>query len=366
MVCIFCIIESFGYTNDSKPLKCEDKIAAEAQKRYVRPNDAAFEPLSHHKICSTTLAARSSSKHGGFAAGISEVIILTSPFDEIDWNEVWKAQMKRSKEAIPARDCARIWEGRTSALKFWNMSQENSGRVEKTIAGTDITPESRVLDIGAGPGTLAIPFAKRVAHVTVVEPAEGMLSVLREKMAEEGVENIDVVQKRWEDVFVADDLHTPYDVVIASFSLGMADIRAAVEKMIAAAATGGHIYLYHFAGETHWDRECRELWPKLHDKEYTPGPKSDVLYNVLYQMGIYPSVRTFRLLHTQRFGSMEVAMEHFRHQYRITTAEQKAIVREHLGRVLMEVNGGFVLPASSTRVKIWWETGSQEDGLVES
>jgi len=278
-----------------------------------------------------------------------------NPITEIDWNEVWIDQMKKSREVSTARDCARIWESRESALKFWNMSKENSHRVENTIAGTEITPESRVLDIGSGPGTLAIPFAKKVAHVTVVEPAEGMLSVLREKMAEEGVENIGIVQKRWEDVNVADDLDPPYDVVVASFSLGMPDIRAAIEKMIEASAPGGTIYLYHFAGETHWDRDCRDLWPRLHGKEYTPGPKADVLYNVLYSMGIYPHVRTFRLQHTQRFATMEEAMEHFRHQYRISTAEQEAIVREHLGRVLQEEKGGFSLPASSIRVKIWWE-----------
>jgi hypothetical protein len=64
---------------------------------------------------------------------------------------------------------------------------------------------------------------------------------------------------------------------------------------------------------------------------------------------------------------MEVAMEHFRHQRHISTAEQEDIVREHLGRVLKkEENRGFVLPASSIRVKIWWEKGSQEDGMGKS
>jgi len=293
-----------------------------------------------------------------------KVITTINPMTEMNWNDVWKDQMRRSREASTARDCARIWESRESALKFWNTSQENRGRVEETIAGTEITPESRVLDIGAGPGTLAIPFAKRVSCVTVVEPAEGMLSVLREKMAEEGVDNISIVQKRWEYVNVAEDLDPPYDVVIASFSLGMPDIRAAIEKMIEAAE--GRIYLYHFAGETHWDRDCRNLWPKLHGKEYQPGPKSDVLYNVLYQMGIYPHMRAFRLQHAQRFSSMEEAMEHFRHQYHISTAEQEAIVRDHLAQVLREENGGFLLSASSIRVKIWWEKGQQKDGLVES
>jgi ubiquinone/menaquinone biosynthesis C-methylase UbiE len=278
-----------------------------------------------------------------------------NPLTEIEWNEVWKDQMRKSREVSTARECASIWESREQALKFWKMSKENRHRVEETIAETEITSDSRVLDIGAGPGNLAISFAKMVSRVTVVEPAEGMISVLREKMAEEGVDNIKVVQKRWEDVSVADDLDPPYDVVIASYSLGMPDIRSAIEKMIAAAAPGGHIYLYHFAGETHWDLDGKELWPKLHGKEYAPGPKSDVLYNVLYQMGIYPNVRSFRLQHAQRFGSMEGAMEHFRHQYNISTPEQEAIVAEYLARVLKEENGGFVQPASSVRVKIWWE-----------
>ena len=46
-----------------------------------------------------------------------------------------------------------------------------------------------------GRAPLAIPFAGKVAHVTAVEPAEGMCSVLKEKMAEFGRENIDIVQK---------------------------------------------------------------------------------------------------------------------------------------------------------------------------
>jgi len=273
--------------------------------------------------------------------------------EDIQWNEVWKEQMQRSRESSPARECARIWESRESAIRFWNMSQENYSRTEKTIQGTDIRPDSRVLDIGAGPGTLAIPFARLVAHVTAVEPASGMVSVLKEKMTEHGVSNISVVEKRWEQVEIEADLQPPYDVVIASFSLGMADIRAALEKMIAASSK--YVYLYHFAGPTSWDLQWKELWPKLHGREYRPGPKSDVLYNVLYQMGIYPNVQTFRLQHDQRFSSMDEAMDVLLPQAQAETDEQRTILREYLKRALRSESGSLVLPASSIRVKMWWE-----------
>jgi hypothetical protein len=45
--------------------------------------------------------------------------------------------------------------------------------------------------------------------------------VWKSQMQHSGVQNISVVQKRWEDVDVKEDLQPPYDVVIASFSLGM-------------------------------------------------------------------------------------------------------------------------------------------------
>ncbi|MDD1749253.1 MAG: class I SAM-dependent methyltransferase, partial [Methanothrix sp.] len=253
---------------------------------------------------------------------------MIDPLEDIDWNQVWMRQMKRSRESSPGRDCARIWESRKSALRFWDMCQKERSRIDKTVWETDIKEESRVLDIGAGPGTLAIPFARKAAWVTAVEPAEGMVGVMREKMVEFGTSNINVVQKRWEDVDVEADLQPPYDVAIASFSLGMQDIRAAIEKMMRASSR--YVYLYHFAGPTSWDRQWQELWPHLHGREYHPGPKSDVLYNVLYQMGIYPHIRTFWLEHHQRYSTPEEAVATLAPQAQAQSEEQKKVFAEYL------------------------------------
>lgn len=272
---------------------------------------------------------------------------------DIDWNLVWQKQVDGNRKNSPGRDCARIWESRESALRFWNMCRKERSRIDQAIWETDISENSRILDIGAGPGTLAIPFAQKVAHVTAVEPADGMCSVMREKMAEYGVSNIDILQKRWEDVLVESDLSGPYDVVIASFSLGMRDIRAAIEKMVRASSR--YVYLYHFAGPSSWDMQWQTLWPKLHGRPYLPGPKGDVLYNVLYQMGIYPNVRSFRLEHNQPYTSPDEAVAALASQAQAESEEQKAVLREYLRNVLLEENGAVAMPGSSIRVKMWWE-----------
>ena len=95
-------------------------------------------------------------------------------------------------------------------------------------------------------------------------------------------------------------------------------------------ASSRYIYLYHFAGLTSWDRQWQELWQKLHNRAYQPGPKSDVLYNVLYQMGIYPSVSAFRLEHNQPYASLDEAVAALAPQAQAESEEQKAVLREYL------------------------------------
>jgi ubiquinone/menaquinone biosynthesis C-methylase UbiE len=266
---------------------------------------------------------------------------------------VWKEQFRRNKESNPSRDWPRLWEERERALKFWALFQENRERVDWALQGTDMTPTSKVLDIGSGPGILAIPFAKKVRHVTAVEPAEGMVSILKEKMAEHSVQNITIVKKRWEDVNVNADLQPPYDVVIASFSLGMPEIRAAIDKMLAVSSK--YVYLYWFAGDTSWDIHFKEIWPLLHSKVYYPEPKCNIIFNLLYQMGIYPNVEVFNHRLNQRFSSLPEALDALRSQYRIETESQEVIFRDYLSGLLEKENGSLVLPGFTIRVKIWWK-----------
>ncbi len=75
------------------------------------------------------------------------------------------------------------------------------------------------LDIGAGGGRYALPLALKVKEVIAVEPSDGMIGVLREGMAEHGIENVRIERRRWPEgaaglgADVTLIAHVGYDIV---------------------------------------------------------------------------------------------------------------------------------------------------------
>ena len=120
-------------------------------------------------------------------------------------------------------------------------------------------------------------------------------------------------------------------------------------------ASSKYIYLYWFAGETSWDIHSRKLWPSLHGCEYQPAPKCNVLYNVLYDMEIYPNVSVFPFEHIHRYANFEEAVEDFKSYYNVTSDSQETVLRDYLEGILEPDNGNLIQRGWSTRVKMWWE-----------
>lgn len=54
-----------------------------------------------------------------------------------------------------------------------------------------LRPTDRLLDVGAGPGTITVDLAERVARVTATEIGEDELGLSRQAVAERGVSNVD-------------------------------------------------------------------------------------------------------------------------------------------------------------------------------
>jgi len=273
---------------------------------------------------------------------------------ECDPNERWARQQRLQESSKHFEDASHNWNDPANAKRYAENSRgEYDDRVQRTIAGLTLNKDMRVLDIGAGPGTLAIPIAPLVKDVTAIEPGAGMAAVLMDQCRAQGIANVSCIQKLWEDIDPARDLDGPYDLVIASLSLTMQDIRAALKKMDAVAK--GEVCLYWFVDMPFWEKMYVELWEPLHGCTYYPGPKADCLFEVLYGAGIYANVKMMPLPKEYRFGSRDEMTSFFRGRFKVTTREQEKILDAYLAPLVQEKNGEVVVSGSSTYAKISWK-----------
>jgi len=271
-----------------------------------------------------------------------------------DWNEIWKLRQERHESSKLADDPSHDWNKKENAERYdANARSMYDDRVKTTIASLDINRNSRVLDIGAGPGTLAIPLAPLVKEITAVEPGAGMVEILKKRAEQQGIRNIISVQKTWEDIELSRDLTGPYDIVIASLSLTMHDIREALAKMDTAASDSVH--LFWFVDMPFWERMYAELWEPLHGNPYYSGPKADCLFGVLYQMGIYPDVTMLPLSKEYRFGNREEMLAFFRKRFGAETPEQEQLVDTYIAPLIRTEGDEVTVSGDSTFAHIRWK-----------
>ena len=226
------------------------------------------------------------------------------------------------------------------------MQSQSKERAERQISKMELNPEYAVLDIGSGPGRLAIPIAKRVKSVTAIDPSRAMLGYLQENMEKGDVKSITCINKRWEDIELGVDIE-PHDVVIASGSLVMLDIQEALAKIDA--ATKRYVYLFSSAGK------CmdEELWKVT----YGENPSADYIYiyNILHDMEIYANVEISDSEFEQRYKSLDEAVNKWKEMYDMPL-EKEVILRAYLSKMLVEDenDGKLCLKRKSKSAMIWW------------
>lgn len=273
----------------------------------------------------------------------------------IDWNNAWKAVDRRKKAENEFASCTERWNDRERCWKFnLKVQEDNWKRAWERVHGMKTTPSSRVLDIGAGPGTLAIPLSGIVRDITAVEPSSGMLECLHENMRLRSIKNISIIQKKWEDVDPVRDLDAPFDVVVASYSLGFPDLRAALEKMDAVSAK--YVYLFWFAHLMSPRLQVyHEIWEELFGVPPSPRHTPNIIFNLLTQMGIYANFEISRTEPVTRFSSIEDAVADQRDALNLTDERQVCVLIKYLEKILQQENGYCILKRKSYEAKIWWE-----------
>ncbi len=271
----------------------------------------------------------------------------------IDWNELWKALHVSSPErAEKDRNPAAHWDKRAAAYR--RVTRDERLATEQELAILGVQPGETVLDMGAGTGRLAVPVARTAAHVTALDPSEGMLAILRERMAAEGLTNYSCLRKRWEDATIGRDVE-PHDIVVAAFSLGFYDLAAALEKLDAAARRA--VYIFWHAGEWRNPGEMALYRTVFGDEAAGEKGYPDYIFpvNILHDAGIYPNVRIYRAAWDAVYDSVEDAARTWAAMHN-PGMEDLTPVREYFARALRKDGSGkYIETAVRPTAAVWWE-----------
>ncbi|MDR0460029.1 MAG: class I SAM-dependent methyltransferase [Nitrososphaerota archaeon] len=207
-----------------------------------------------------------------------------------------------------------------------------------------LSSDLTVLDVGAGTGRMTLPIAKKVRHVTALEPSENMLRALQENARQQQLFNIDYVNKPLEELGLA----PLYDFVVASFSLFMFDLKKAILKMNQLASK----QVYLFMSASPWvDEDIQTVAYK------NPSLWSDFIlsYNILYDAGIVANAEIFTYTFEACYPSIKDATETFIQKYSLPSDKRNNLT-EYLQANLIEKHDGFYYKHKKKAAMVWWNT----------
>jgi cyclopropane fatty-acyl-phospholipid synthase-like methyltransferase len=234
------------------------------------------------------------------------------------------------------------WDDKSASMA---VSTKHSPYVDAFISRMALTAEDTVLDIGCGPGSLAIPLAKRAKRVVAVDFSRGMLDALEAYAAEEDITNIETHLLGWEDSWAA---LPEVDIAIASRSVEVGDIETALHKMSEQARKA--CYLTYKAGGSFVDMEILDYI----GKQIIAKPDFWYIPLLLYRHGYLPRVDYIQTERGSiRAESAEAFVESLIWSVHHLDAAQQARAREYYERYII---GAAQTPRPFTWAFIGWET----------
>lgn len=231
---------------------------------------------------------------------------------------------------------------------------KNNDYVDLFIDQLPLESSFTVLDIGSGPGTLALPIAKQVKKVTAIDFSSGMLEILNKHATEENIQNVTTLQCSWEDDWQKKEIH-PHDIAIASRSVGVEDLEMALEKINMAAKR--YVFISDRVGATPFEAEAFHFI----GRKFESGPDYIYTLNILYSMGIYPNVTMLRPNPVTAYPSLETALDSYKWMFKDLSQKEEIALMEYVKKnIIRQGSDDSITVQRNSPVQwalIWWKKG---------
>ncbi len=242
-------------------------------------------------------------------------------YQDIDWQLLWQnARAEKSWKSSEAKD----WSSRADGFAERVIDSPFSKIV---LDHLDLRKTDRVLDVGCGPGTLALPIAERAAEVTAIDYAPGMLSRLQRYAEERGLSTIRTICCAWQDDWAAAGIGL-HDCAVASRSLNIAEPAAAIAKLNAHVTR--RVFLVERIAPTPFDADAFSAI----GRPFRSGPDYISTLNILYTLNIHPQVTPIAVPSITIYRDLDQALDRYRWMFKDLTPQEEqrlmGYLREHI------------------------------------
>lgn len=282
------------------------------------------------------------------------------PCDPEFWRMAWRRAretsfLKCSQKASPTAWHDFYAQVSDSYLALWGQDGEQGRRLvaEMVRQGLLHPGKKSILDVGCGPGTMALPLAAAGHSVTALDWCRPMLDNLEQAANEQGVAGVRAVQARWED-YRPDRQH---DLALASFFPDALNVRGLErleswcrEKVALVLGTGEESFAFR-----------REMWQQVLATPYHDGGfHLACALGWLNASGRRPNLR--HLAWPVEFDHpLETVFDFYRRYFAIFGQSGPAVEREIMSILERWREGGRVRTQGRVSLAlVWWDRPAGE------
>lgn len=238
-------------------------------------------------------------------------------YNDLDWMQLWQnAREQKSWSSKGAAD----WNKKASSFAARN---HHSPYIALFLSRLPLDKSYSVLDIGAGPGTLALPLTAHVNSVTAIDYSQGMLDILTDQVKEKKITNLRPVLAAWEDDWKTLGIER-HDIAIASRSMNVADLNMAINKLNEFATK--YVFITDRIAPSPFDPAAFAAI----GRDFNSGPDYIYTINFLYQLNIHPNVEILELERDICFKDMEEALDSYCWMFKELTSTEKKLLEQYL------------------------------------